>query len=331
MTLNDPDMPDDPQEAAAYWFTREHGGLMTPQERCVFEAWRQADSRHEQAYREMMQVWGVAEATPEAAFEAILQRRPERASALVSRRRIVGLGAAGACGVAAAVVLMGPQRWLHAPVFSDQYRTRRGERRAFPLPDGSTLTLNTDTMVRVRFYESERLVWLEQGEAFFSVSPEPGRPFLVEAGPATVTVTGTAFSVLRDPDNQVAVAVESGSVEVMGGRWWHRQVRHLTAAQAVRVASTAATSEVFAINPGAVMAWRQGKVIFDGAPLEGIVAEMNRYRVQPVTVKTSSLRQLRVAGVFSTDDPDAFLAILPTLVPVTVLQLPDGRSEIVPR
>lgn len=330
MSTHDTNLSDDPHDAAAHWFAREHGGLMTPEERRVFEAWRQADPKHEQAYQQMLQVWGAAKATPDAVFENILRRRARPAPALASRRRMLGLGAGAACCAAVATVLVGPERWFRASAFSERYVSQRGERRGIALPDGSVLTLNTDSIVQVRFYQSERRIVLERGEAFFSVASALDRPFVVDADFATVTVTGTQFNVRRDAD-RVAVAVESGSVEVAGGAWWNRDVRRLGAAQAVQVASSGRASEVSAANVDTMTAWRQGKVVFDAAPLEAIVAEMNRYRAQPVRLRASSLRSLRVAGVFSTDDPDAFLDVLPSLAPVTVLRLPDGRSEIVPR
>ncbi|UYO95024.1 FecR family protein [Pollutimonas sp. M17] len=331
MTTNKQKPPDDPHDAAAHWFTREHGGLMTPDERRMFEAWRQADVRHEQAYQEMMRVWSMAKATPDAVFENILDRRPGWTSVMASRRRVLGVGAGAACCAAAAAVLMGPERWLHAPEFSERYLTRRGERRRVDLPDGSMLTLNTDSVAQVRFYRSERHVRLEQGEVFFAVASALDRPFMVDAGLAAVTVTGTAFNVRRDPDHQVSVVVESGSVEVAGGRWWNRDVRRLTARQAVQVDRSAVASEVFPADVNVAMAWRQGKVVFDATSLEAIVAEINRYRTRPIQLQSASLRQLRVAGVFSTDDPDAFLDVLPSLAPVTVLRLPDGRTMITPR
>lgn len=330
MTTNDPNIPDDLHDAAAHWFTREHGGLMTPDERRIFEAWCQADVRHEQAYQEMLRVWGVAKATPDKVFENILRRRPPRVATVASRRRMLALGVGSACCAAVASVLVGPERWFHAPAFSERYVSRRGERRTVDLPDGSALTLNTDSIAQVRFYESERRVLLERGEAFFSVAPAPERPFVVDAGLASVTVTGTQFNVRRDAA-QVSVAVESGAVDVAGGGWWNRKVRRLGAAQAVQLADTAAMSEVSTANIVTLTSWRQGKVVFDAAPLATIVAEMNRYRVQPVRLQSAALRGLRVAGVFSTDDPDAFLDVLPSLAPVTVLRLPDGHSEIVPR
>jgi len=330
MTAHDPNIPDDPHDAAARWFTRDRGGLMTPDERRAFEAWRRADPRHERAYGEMQQVWDVARATPDTVFESMLGGREPPAAAFAFRRRMLALGAGAACCAAAAAVAVGPERWFHAPAFSGRYATRRGERRTVELPDGSVLALNTGSSVQVRFYESERRVRLEQGEVFFSVVPGQGRPFVVDVGQAAVTVTGTRFNVRRDA-GQVSVAVASGSVEVAGGRWWNRTVRRLGAAQAVQVAGGALLSEVSAADIEALTAWRQGKVVFDAAPLAEIVAEMNRYRTRPVRLRSEALRGLRVAGVFSTEDPDAFLEVLPSLVPVTVLRLPDGGSEIVPR
>ncbi|MDS1140793.1 FecR family protein [Pusillimonas sp. SM2304] len=330
MTTNDPDIPDDLHDAAAHWFTREHGGLMTSDERLVFEAWRKADPRHEQAYQEMMRVWGAAKAAPDMVFENILRRPPQPAAGFPSRRRILVLGAGAACCAAVATVLVGPQRWFDSPTFSERYASPRGERRIVDLPDGSALTLNTASIVQVRLYESERRVLLERGEAFFSIASAMNRPFVVDAGVATVTVTGTQFNVRRDT-GQVSVAVESGSVEVAGGTWWKREVRRLGAAQSVLVASSTEVSEVSTANLGRLTAWRQGKVVFDAEPLAVIVAEMNRYRVQPVRLRSAALQGLRVAGVFSTDNPDAFLDVLPSLAPVAVLRLPDGRSEIVPR
>jgi len=331
MTTNDPNIPDDPHEAAAHWFARDHGGLMTPDERVVFEAWRKADPRHEQAYQAMMTVWGVAKATPDRVFENILRRPAQPAVAgFSSRRRMLALGAGTACVAVLATVVAGPERWFHAPAYSGRYVSPRGERRIVDLPDGSALTLNTGSIAQVRFYESERRVLLEQGEAFFSVASAVNHPFVVDAGVATVTVTGTRFNVRRDA-GQVSVAVESGSVEVAGGKWWNRKVRRLSAAQSVQVASSAAVSEVSKANIEMLTAWRQGKVIFNAAPLATIVAEMNRYRAQPVRLQSAALQGLRVAGVFNTDDPDAFLDVLPSLAPVMVRRLPDGRSEIVPR
>ncbi len=350
-----PNLPDDPHDAAAHWFTRERAGSMTPEERLAFEQW-QAEPRNAQAYGEMLRVWKVAEATPDEVFEDILlegvkQRHSDAHARQASaashagrprpgtrqsagdishgRRGLVwGLGAA--CTAALAVAFVASPRWFSGAGFTQRYVSHLGERRTVDLPDGSTLALNTATSVTVQLRGSERRVLLERGEAFFSVAADASRPFMVDAGLATVKVTGTRFNVRRDVD-ALAVAVESGSVEVSGGHWWKPDVHRLGPGQGAWVAHDAGRVRVSSVDVAAVSAWRQGKAVFDAAPLEAIVAELNRYRAQPIVLRNASLARLRIAGVFSVDEPDAFLEVLPTLAPVAVRRSPGGEVEIIPR
>ena len=334
MRMNTPssNVPDTAQDAvhdaAARWFAREHGGEMTAQEREHLATWRQADPRHEQAYQAMQRVWHIAQATPNAVFESALARstRPETPSP--SRRRIVGLAVAGACSTAVAVGALAPARWWVSPEFSQRYVTQRGERREFLLPDGSTLTLNTDSDAEVHYFASERRVEFTRGEAYFSVTPNRNRPFVVDAGLATVTVTGTTFNVRRAPD-LLSVAVSSGSVEVASWRGWRRDVRQLLANQGLDVARGGTLPPVTARPAVSIATWRQGKAVFDAAPLEIIVKEINRYRDQPIILRDATLQRLRVAGVFNIDDPDAFLDALPLLAPVKIVRVSNGSNEIV--
>ncbi|KAG1245041.1 hypothetical protein G6F65_021459 [Rhizopus arrhizus] len=98
--------------------------------------------------------------------------------------------------------------------------TERGERRQMTLPDGSVLEINGGTRAQGKLYAGRRDVELESGEINFTVSADPARPFIVDAGSGVVRVTGTVFDVRRDAD-QVAVLVESGTVQVSGGHWWN--------------------------------------------------------------------------------------------------------------
>ncbi|WP_143277768.1 FecR family protein [Bordetella genomosp. 10] len=321
------EIPNDPHDAAAYWFAREHGGLMSDAERPLFERWRQADARHEQAYQEMCQVWRVAEAVPDRELRAIVA--DGRAAPDASRRRYLALGMGTVCTAAVAAAVLAPQWWRAEPSFTDHYATQRGERRQIVLPDDSVLTLNTASSATARFYEGERVVVLEEGEAMFEVSHDKARPFIVETGVGRVRVTGTRFNVRRDADD-MTVTVESGSVEVSTGSWWHRHTATLTAGLGVDVTANAGDLYARRMDVAALTAWRQGKAVFDGTPLFQVVDEMNRYRGSPIRVQ-GALRQLRIAGVFSVDNTNDFLAVLPTVAPVRVVQRDDGGSEIVAR
>lgn len=321
-------IPDDPHDAASYWFARERGGLMSAQEAEQFAQWRKHPD-HDQAYREMLAVWRVAQTVPDEALRDIVatpvaQAVPEKP---VRRRHmrwsLVTLATMAVVGVTGHIMLR-----QHASL-NETYTTAAGERRQVMLPDGSVINLNTATTLTVRFYDDVRHVNLETGEAVFSVAHNKALPFIVEAGLGQVRVTGTLFRVRRDV-HQLSVTVESGSVEVSRGNWRNKERYALTAGAGALVSETAITPLPAGIDVAALSAWQQGKVVFDSTPLPRVIEEMNRYRTNPIHLQ-GDFSKMRLAGVFSVDDTETFLQVLPTLIPVSVLKKQDGTVIILAR
>jgi ferric-dicitrate binding protein FerR (iron transport regulator) len=86
----------------------------------------------------------------------------------------------------------------------------------FTLPDGTLVTLNSDTKVFYpkKFGRNTREIRIE-GEAFFEVKPNKNKPFIIHAGKAQIKVVGTSFSVSAYPDTKlVEVIVQTGKVQV---------------------------------------------------------------------------------------------------------------------
>lgn len=85
------------------------------------------------------------------------------------------------------------------------------------LPDSSVITLNRHSTVHYdnKFRGNQRKVQL-QGEAFFRVTPNKVKPFVVELKSVKVTVVGTAFNI-HETDSSTDVVVESGIVKVESG------------------------------------------------------------------------------------------------------------------
>ncbi|WP_237717208.1 FecR family protein [Cupriavidus basilensis] len=209
------------------------------------------------------------------------------------------------------------------------FSTAPGERQRVTLPDGSVVELNTRTRLSVRFEPGLRAVTLADGEAMFEVAHANERPFVVDAGSGTVTVTGTRFDVRRD-GAEVAVAVESGSVGVQG-RSAAPSAAHLSAGLGTRIAGDGRVAPAAAVDLGAAMAWREGKLLFKDQPLSLVAAEVSRYRRSPVRISDAGTGALRLSSVFRADDTDALLAALPRFLPVGVRTLADGSTEIFSR
>lgn len=326
MSTDSPTLPDDPRDAAAYWFARVHSGHFTVAEQTHFRQWRQADPRNEHEYRALDEIWQATSLVPEDTLRELLMA-PEPAEACRQRTRrrwLVGAGAS--CAVAVAVGVFGYSHLLEYPEQVLRYATVHGEQRAETLPDGSVIEMNVATQLVVRYYGDRRDVELLEGEVAFDVRSNTARPFLVTAGEVNVRVTGTVFTVRKQQD-RISVAVESGTVEVTSGRWWARDQALLTAGLTASVRGDAQL-HVASADVAALTAWRQGKVVFRDQPLESVVHEMNRYLAQPIHLTDSRLKRLSMAGVFSIKDAEGFLQALQNQMPVIVVHRPDGGVDL---
>ncbi|MBA5706381.1 DUF4974 domain-containing protein [Pseudomonas fulva] len=198
-------------------------------------------------------------------------------------------------GVAACMALMLGSwlAWQQAPVWLSDYHTGTGERRMLTLPDGTRVTLNSASAIKVEFDAHARRVVVVAGEALFETSAE-ARPFVVETAGLPVNGTGARFSVRRDG-------------HVVLGQGAARQ-----GAQALSVAADA----------DAQLAWQRGKLIFNGKPLGQVLAELERYRLGRIVLSDQQLAGLEVSGVFDLDDPHTMLRTLEQRYGLKVTYLP---------
>ena len=301
----DPDTLRDPRDAAAYWFARVRSGRMDAAQQQRFDAWRQADPAHEREYQRACGLWNGFALVDPARLRALAAEPAPRSGRGSRSRKPLGVGLGLTCAVVVAGVAL-PQWFMGTPAFSQQYATQPGQRMQASLPDASVVDLNTATRLSVRLFEDRRIVELQAGEATFTVTPDPQRPFYVETGATTVRVTGTRFNVRRDGE-QVRVAVDSGTVAVQSGHWWNRSQ---VLADWRPAARTLAQERVVAVGKGGGVSWTcwpgMRDVVWCSATcaLADAVAEMNRYgRMDMRMSRTVAVGRIHISGVFSVDNP----------------------------
>lgn len=164
------------------------------------------------------------------------------------------------------------------------------------LSDGSRVWLNSATTMRypVTFSGNVREVYV-QGEAFFEVSKDVNRPFLVHSGAVEVKVLGTEFNFSAYPEDPHCVTtLKSGQVELSYGS---RQVKLLPGRQAVltKEDSTLAVKEV---DPSLYMAWIKGVFEFENLSLQRIGVQLARwYGVKFVFTEPSLAERYFTGGV----------------------------------
>ena len=213
---------------------------------------------------------------------------------------------AAAAGMALVAVLV--LQWLPREPPLVAHRTDLGEQRSVVLADGSIITLNTLSEAIVRFDRSAREVTLVAGEAMFDVVSDPERPFIVQTGSMSLTVTGTKFAVYRKR-NSTRVAVVEGVIEALPVRAPGDPIVVKAGMGAVATAQ-GVTLEDSRFDVEKAIAWTDRRLVFDAAPLAEVVAEFNRYNRTPLVVEDSVLANRAVTTVFNAHDVSALVAFL---------------------
>jgi transmembrane sensor len=310
------------RDEAARWFVRLQEPAVDVEEHRRFEVWLQQHPQHRDEFQLLQGLWTAADLLPAKRLQALCDAAPER-----RKRRPLVRYAVAASVLAVALGLGLFSGGFHPATYTAQFSTALGERQHVALPDGSVIDLNSRSRLQVRFEKNLRHIELAEGEAMFSVEHDTRRPFVVETGNGQVTVTGTRFDVRRDL-TQTKVAVEQGTVKVQGQG---ADVISLTAGLGTHIDAQGKVAAAYAVNPAELTAWRSGKLVFNNASLAEVAAEVSRYRDKPLTVGNDTVGNLRLTSVFKSDDTDALLKALPSILPVAVRTLPDGRQEIIAR
>ena len=203
------------------------------------------------------------------------------------------------------------------------YETSIGEHSTVNLVDGTNLTLNTNSRVKVKYAERHRMLILERGEIFVEVAHDPDRPLSVYVGSNVVQAVGTAFSVRINNSQEIELVVSNGKVlvgvdsRVKEGQSPESPISLNPTSQAIlgeqRVILGSSESVVENLNPEDLqvsMSWRDGTIVFRGESLEEALLEVNRYTPIEFVFLDEELKNVRIAGLFKAGDVDGLLSTL---------------------
>jgi transmembrane sensor len=299
---------------AADWFARLNKRDVPHADMEAFRIWRKAPG-HKEAYDEVDAFWRRSAALQDdpdikAAISGALARTPGPAAAPKARRLAYGL--------AFAVVLLAAFGGGYALWAPRTYSTGVGEQRTITLADGSTVVLDTDSQVSVRLGRARRDLRLDQGQALFDVAHDAVRPFVVTAGPTSVTALGTRFDVRRDRGG-ANITLVRGAVEVRdgaGGAPGH--VWRLAPGQ--RIATRAPSGAPSRVDVDAATSWTSGRLIFRAVPLREAVAEFNRYERRKIEIADGAVGEALITGVFAVGDTDTFIGAVADLHDLAVVR-----------
>lgn len=304
----------------------------SPAEVRAVDAWLEADPTRRQLIDELETIWAAADLPAAALDDATLEadwnrlavaidqsetpaappsstphrdrspRRPRsRRTQAPSLHRALYALLAGL--LLAGGLWFGLERWK---LPADAYTTfrevvaERGERANLQLVDGTKVTLNVDSRLKMpaSFEGETRPVYLE-GEAYFDVATDSTRPFIVHANDAVINVHGTAFNVRSYPeDRRVQVAVVEGAVSLRPQKSTPEEVgARLESGQVGRLDENDSRVQLHtADNIEPLLGWMEGRLVFEDATLQEITARLERWYNLQFEVADPALDTLRLTA-----------------------------------
>jgi transmembrane sensor len=194
------------------------------------------------------------------------------------------------------------------PITYSEYFSPKGSIKTFSLPDGSIVTLNADTKLKIvkGFEGAERTAYLE-GEAFFEVTKNKEKPFVVHTGQIETKVLGTSFDINAYPENpEIEVSVLEGKVSVSDTM--KHQVFLLPHQKSVfQQQHLTVINFKYSID---AIGWKERKLIFKNESWNSIAHKLERYYNVNVSLADSLNQTCRLNASFDHEQLENILKIL---------------------
>lgn len=159
------------------------------------------------------------------------------------------------------------------------YGTSYGELKQITLPDGTEVTINSESELRVKkgFDQKNRVVYLK-GEAFFDVRRKSNLPFVVRTRDLSVTALGTSFDVFAFANEpEVNISLKTGKVLVKANTRRKQDEVFLLPGEGVTYQKNTALLTTKKFNATVQMAWQNRIIAFQNADMEQVVHQLERY------------------------------------------------------
>jgi ferric-dicitrate binding protein FerR (iron transport regulator) len=178
------------------------------------------------------------------------------------------------------------------------------------LPDGSKALLNRNSHLTYpeKFGHNNRKVKLT-GEAFFEITPDPDRPFTIDAGNARVRVLGTSFSVITDNGNhEVEVYVSTGTVMLSSN-----DGSHSLTLEPGYLGKISDSNESRSLNKNEnYLSWTTDILNYDGESLDVVFTDLKRSFNINIIASDPSINDFRLTTRFENQPHDTIVQVICT-------------------
>ncbi len=296
--------------------------ITTPSEKAAVNVWLAEDTEHQRYFEHFRLIW--EESRKLAAVSTVSEndawsRFQQRVGTNENTTRIVkldtGIAWRSILRIAAIFIVMigAASAWFISQNRNTPLIVSSGEQiKQDVLPDGSQVTLNKQSTITYAGNRKQRSVKLE-GEAFFNVAQDPGKPFVIKVNDVTVTVLGTSFNV-KSVHGKTEVIVESGAVEVTKNNNSVQLKQHEKAVvtdQEAAPSKQSNTDELYNY-------YRTQTFVCNNTPLWKLVEILNEAYGVNIVIANNDKRNLQINSTFTNSSLDSTLKVIGLTYEITV-------------
>jgi transmembrane sensor len=211
----------------------------------------------------------------------------------------------------------------------ESYETRVGERLALPQQDGSVITLNTNSSMKMRHDGETLYVQIVRGEVHFNMTWNPYRRLVVSIADRVEVIDIATIFDIRLTDDGARITVKEGHVELSVPHMTHLQLHEN---QQASIAVGPASLAIHARNVSSreverQLSWLEGYLDFQCETLANAAREFNRYNLSRIEILDEPTRKLQIGGTFASTDAATFADAIAQVRPNVILDSVPTATE----
>lgn len=298
-------------------------------EQQLVQQWMSEDPANQAYYDQLKRIWesslqlaDVSTVDTDKAWEKFQQRinKNEKSKITEQRSRFAWMK------VAATVILLVSLGWLGYNVFNTDAPVKellvQTQQQVVndTLSDGSVVVLNKNSSISYpsKFKGDKRKVNLK-GEAFFNVTPDKQKPFVIDVNDVEVTVVGTSFNI-KSQNDKTEVVVETGIVRVTK----NGQTVELKAGEKILIAAAdTVMAEKQVVSDQLYNYYRTKEFVCDDTPLWKLVDVLNQAYGANIVIGRAELKNLPMNTTFVNESLDQVLEVIRLTFSIKVTKTSD--------
>ncbi len=320
--------------------TRYFSGEITEEELRILSAWMKADAQNEEFFNQYRKTWELIEKQKihstinlDQEWKSILEKMAATASGKDNQAKVISLNQNRNTNpfsfrkiwkVAATVTILLAASFIlyfNISKLRDTVVTAQTSNIEHVLPDGTVVSLHAGSQIKYASAFDSKIRKVELiGEAYFEVTHDKTRPFIVSSGDARVEVLGTKFNVNSNTSaGTMEVVLTAGKVSVYYKNTPKENVLLNPGEKAVLQPEQKQINKSTNTDPN-YMAWKTHVLVFDNETLAQVVNTLQNVYQIPVKIANPALSECRVTASFDNQSLESVLQVIKETLDLKVKQ-----------